>query len=107
MDLTFALLIFTVAVALFFKTDKKKVKLPWFIGLFVVAMVLNSYVPFIANFSKELFSISRVGLTVTLFLIGAGLSFAEIRAVGWRPLVLGITLWLFISVLSFWVISGL
>lgn len=97
----------TFATAFFFKTDKKKVKIPWFIGLFVVAMILNSYVPFIAQFSKPLFSISKIGLTVTLFLIGAGLSMNEIKAVGWRPLVLGVSLWLFISVLSLIVIRGM
>lgn len=97
----------TFATAFFFKTEKKKVKIPWFIGLFVVAMILTSYVPFIAQYGKQLFSVSKIGLTVTLFLIGAGLSITEIKAVGWRPLVLGVILWSFISVLSFWVIRGL
>lgn len=97
----------TFATAFFFKTDKKKVKIPWFIGLFVVAMILNSYVPFVMQFSKPLFAVSKIGLTVTLFLIGAGLSMNEIKAVGWRPLVLGVSLWFFISVLSFLVIRGM
>lgn len=97
----------TFATAFFFKTEKKKVKIPWFIGLFVVAMLLNSYVPFITQYSKELFSVSKIGLTVTLFLVGTSLSMAEIRSVGWRPLVLGLSLWVFISIMSFWVIKGL
>jgi uncharacterized integral membrane protein (TIGR00698 family) len=97
----------TFATAFFFKGDTKKVRLPWFIALFVLAMVLNSYVPFITQYSKDLFYVSKIGLTVTLFLIGAGLSMDEIKAVGWRPLVLGLILWAFISVSSFLVITNL
>jgi uncharacterized integral membrane protein (TIGR00698 family) len=95
------------ATAFFFKAYKSKVKIPWFIGLFVAAMILNSYVPMVQQFSTQLFAVSRIGLTVTLFLIGAGLSMEEIRHVGWRPLVLGVILWAFISVTSFLVITRL
>ena len=47
---------------------------------------------------------ARVGMTVTLFLIGAGLSRAALRAVGPRPLILGIVLWIFISVASLYAV---
>lgn len=98
----------TLVVAFFFKKEGgKKMNMPWFILLFVLAMILNSFVPFIHEFSPTLFSVSKIGLTVTLFLIGAGLSITEIKAVGWRPLVLGVTLWAFISVLSFLAITRL
>ena len=98
----------TLVMAFFFKHEGgKKAKMPWFILLFVVAMILNSYIPFIHEYSKTLFSVSKIGLSVTLFLIGAGLSISEIKAVGWRPLVLGVTLWVFISVLSFFAITRL
>ena len=100
----------TIIVAFFFKREKEgkqKMKMPWFILLFVVAMLLNSHVPFIQEHSATLFNISKIGLSVTLFLIGAGLSMAEIKAVGWRPLVLGVLLWIFISVLSFIAITRL
>lgn len=100
----------TIIISLFFRRDtggKQKMTMPWFILLFVVAMVLNTYVPFIQAHSTTLFNISKIGLSVTLFLIGAGLSMAEIKAVGWRPLVLGVLLWIFISVLSFIAITRL
>jgi uncharacterized integral membrane protein (TIGR00698 family) len=100
----------TIVMAFFFKREKEggqKMKMPWFILLFVVAMILNSYVPFIHTHSETLFNISKIGLSVTLFLIGAGLSMAEIKAVGWRPLALGVILWVFISVLSFLTITRL
>jgi uncharacterized integral membrane protein (TIGR00698 family) len=100
----------TIIIAFFFKREKegtKKMKMPWFILLFVVAMILNTYVPFIQDHSATLFNLSKIGLSVTLFLIGAGLSMKEIKAVGWRPLALGASLWVFISVLSFFAITRL
>jgi uncharacterized membrane protein YadS len=94
-------------VAMFFRNSgTNKVKFPWFIALFVVAMILNSYVPFIRDCGKTLFSVSKIGLSVTLFLIGAGLSMAEIKSVGWKPLSLGLLLWIFISVASFIAITS-
>jgi uncharacterized integral membrane protein (TIGR00698 family) len=95
-------------VALFFRNSggTNKVKFPWFIALFVLAMVLNSYVDFIQDCGKTLFNVSKIGLSVTLFLIGVGLSTAEIKSVGWKPLVLGALLWIFISVASFIAITS-
>lgn len=100
----------TIIISFFFRREKegtKKMKMPWFILLFVVAMILNTYVGFITQHSATLFNLSKIGLSVTLFLIGAGLSMKEIKAVGWRPLALGVTLWVFISVLSFFAITRL
>jgi hypothetical protein len=44
--------------------------------------------------------VATTGLTLTLFLIGAGLSATTPRAVGWRPFLQGALLWLSISVVS-------
>ena len=44
--------------------------------------------------------LAKIGLTITLFLIGAGLSRKSIAAVGARPLILGILLWIAISSVS-------
>jgi uncharacterized integral membrane protein (TIGR00698 family) len=94
-------------VAMFFRNSgTNKVKIPWFIALFVVAMILNSYVQFIQDCGKTLFNVSKIGLSVTLFLIGAGLSMTEIKSVGWKPLALGLLLWIFISVASFIAITS-
>ena len=42
-------------------------------------------------------AVARQGLVLTLFLIGAGLSRATLRAVGARPLVQGVVLWLAVA----------
>ena len=84
--------------------EKPKVAVPWFVGFFLLASVLRSYVPGVAAAAPALSHAATVGLTLTLFLIGAGLSVRVLRAVGWRPLLQGIVLWVFISVASLGII---
>jgi uncharacterized membrane protein YadS len=48
-----------------------------------------------------------VGLTITLFLVGASLSRASLSRVGIRPLLLGVTLWLAVSVAGLWAVTRL
>jgi uncharacterized integral membrane protein (TIGR00698 family) len=79
------------------KHSKTKVKIPWFIFLFVLAAVANSYIAF-AHPAFEFFSkAGKVGLTATLFLIGSSLSRKQLKSVGVRPLVLGVVLWLIVA----------
>lgn len=81
-----------------------KLHVPWFIGLFLLASIARSLIPSIANAATDLAHLAEIGLTVTLFLIGASLSAKTVRAVGWKPLVQGLSLWLFISAASLWII---
>ena len=90
----------TLATAFFFKRKSARVAIPWFIGWFVVASVIRTYVPAPPEVWSTLTTIARLGLTVTLFLIGAGLSRKSIAAVGARPLILGVILWIVISSVS-------
>ena len=83
---------------------KPKVQVPWFVGFFLLASVLRSYVPRVAMAAPALSHIATVGLTLTLFLIGAGLSARTLRTVGWRPLLQGVLLWVFISIASLGII---
>ena len=84
--------------------EKPKVRVPWFVGFFLLASVLRSYVPGVATAAPALSHTATVGLTLTLFLIGAGLSAQTLRTVGWRPLLQGVVLWVFISVASLGII---
>jgi uncharacterized membrane protein YadS len=45
----------------------------------------------------ELTRLGRIGLTVTLFLIGTGITRRTIREVGLRPLVQGLLLWFIVA----------
>jgi uncharacterized integral membrane protein (TIGR00698 family) len=98
-----------IPVALFtafiFKNKSGKVKIPYFIGFFILALVANTYLPQVQIFAPQLVSISRIGLTITLFLIGAGLNRKVLKSVGFRPLVQGITLWVCIASFTFiWIV---
>jgi uncharacterized integral membrane protein (TIGR00698 family) len=83
---------------------KAKIQWPWFIGLFCLAAVCNTYLPAGASAYELAVKLAKIGLTVTLFLIGTGLSVATIKRVGPRPLLQGIILWLIVSVGSLWLI---
>ncbi|MEA2239562.1 MAG: hypothetical protein QOC81_4286 [Thermoanaerobaculia bacterium] len=90
----------TLATAFFFKRKSAKVAIPWFILWFVVASVIRTYVAAPAAVWATLTMLAKIGLTITLFLIGAGLSRKSIAAVGARPLILGVVLWIVISCVS-------
>ncbi len=81
-----------------------KLQIPWFIGLFLLASVARSFIPGVAAASPTISHVATVGLTLTLFLIGAGISQKTLRVVGWKPMAQGIGLWLAISAGSLLVI---
>ena len=98
--LTRALWIIPLALAtsLIFKGDGKKITIPWFILWFVVAIVLNTYVlDGVPQVGKAIAGLARKGLIITMFFIGASLSTDVLKAVGLKPLVLGVALWVIIS----------
>ncbi len=80
-----------------FRNRNVKVKIPYFIGLFVLAMLANTYVPFIHQYSTYLTGLGKAGLTLTLFLIGCGLNRKVWAEVGLTPILQGILLWVLIS----------
>lgn len=81
---------FVTAVAL---KSKARVQWPWFIVLFCLAAFLNTLLPSYGREFDALNRLGKIGLTVTLFLIGTGLNRATLKSVGVRPLVQGLALW--------------
>ena len=100
--LTRALWIIPLAlVTMFIFRDKKsKISIPWFIFIFVLAMIANTYLPLPQIFVYIMVWIARRGMVVTLFCIGASLSLASIKQVGVEPLLQAVALWIVISVSS-------
>jgi len=76
------------------RKNKARVHWPWFILLFCLAAVANSFLPFFTPAYVELKRLGIIGLTATLYLIGTGLSMKTLRQVGVRPLVQGVLLWI-------------
>ena len=98
--LTRALWIIPLALvtSVIFRSEGKKISIPWFILFFIVAMLINTYL--LADFpqiGKFIAGIARKGLIITMFFIGASLSVDVIKSVGIRPLLQGILLWMLIS----------
>lgn len=104
--LTRALWIFPLALAsvLVFKSKGKKVAIPWFILFFILAMVANTYLPLPEAMTQGIVFVAKKALGLTLFLIGCSLSLEAIKKVGAKPLVLGVLLWILISVVTLFVV---
>jgi uncharacterized integral membrane protein (TIGR00698 family) len=82
------------------KEHKARIQWPWFILFFLLAAVCNSYWAAGEPVYPLLSKAGRVGLTLTLFLIGTGITRESLRRVGVRPLVQGVTLWIIVAVVS-------
>jgi uncharacterized integral membrane protein (TIGR00698 family) len=77
-----------------------RIKWPWFIVLFCLAAVAGTYLPAFGSVYPHLSALGKTGLTVTLFLIGTGISKSTLNQVGVRPLLQGILLWAIIATMS-------
>lgn len=98
----------------YFRKDKQgegkvKVSIPWFILLFVLAMVIYSYTPeSVMNVMGPVYNaivfIAKKALVAVLFAIGASLSLKVIRQVGVKPLIQALTLWMAIGATSLFVV---
>ena len=86
--------------AFLFKNKESKIKVPYFILLFFIAMLLNTYIPAIAPLSTIVNAIAKRGVVVVLFLIGSGLSKEALQSVGVKPFFQGVILWAAIATAS-------
>ena len=67
--------------------SKARIQWPWFILFFCIAALLNTLLPAFNPAFGVLNHIGKIGLTVTLFLIGTGLNKETLKRVGARPLL--------------------
>ena len=86
----------SVATAVAFKS-KARIQWPWFILFFCIGALLNTLLPRFQPVFGALNHVGKLGLTVTLFLIGASLNRETLRKVGIRPLLQGLTLWVIVG----------
>ncbi len=98
----------SVVTAIFLKS-KARIQWPWFILLFCLAALLNTLLPAFNGAFGTLTHLGKIGLTVTLFLIGTGLNKKTLASVGVRPLLQGLILWIIVGtstlalILSNWI----
>lgn len=86
-----------LSAAFFYRSQKGNIRWPYFILFFVAAMALNTFTGITEAWEGSIVQVARRGLTLTLFLIGAGLSREALKKVGLKPLLLGIILWVLIA----------
>jgi uncharacterized membrane protein YadS len=91
-------------ITAYFVKSKARIHFPWFILLFCLAAVFNTYLPAGHALYPVLSRLGKTGLVVTLFLIGTGLSRNTLKQVGARPLLQGVLLWIVIGSASLYAI---
>jgi uncharacterized integral membrane protein (TIGR00698 family) len=80
--------------------------MPWFIGFFGLASLLRSVLPAVARISPQIDHVAKGGMIVALCLIGAGISPAVLRKLGWKVALQAVLLWCFISVAALLIALG-
>ena len=83
-----------------FKTKGEKIKIPYFIMLFVVAIIINSYHILPESATSFIVLLAKRLLILTLFLVGSTISIRDLKSTGVKPIVLAFSLWIFISIFS-------
>jgi uncharacterized integral membrane protein (TIGR00698 family) len=94
------------AVTAIFLKSKAKIQWPWFILFFCLAALLNTLLPTYSGTFGAMSHLGKIGLTVTLFLIGTGLNKQTLAKVGVRPLLQGLILWLIVGSTTLALILG-
>ena len=81
------------------KEDKPeaKTKKPWFILCFLCMAGIVTWLPAMQEIGHGIEAIARKTLVLTLFLIGANLTLATLKSVGFRPFLQGFLLWILVS----------
>jgi uncharacterized integral membrane protein (TIGR00698 family) len=77
--------------------SKARIQWPWFILFFCLAALLNTLLPTFHRMFGGFNHLGKIGLTVTLFLIGTGLNKQTVQRVGARPLLQGLALWIIVG----------
>lgn len=95
----------SIISAIIYKRKGKAIKIPYFIGLFIITMCISTYLPEYKYIYDGAVVVSKKGLCLTLFLIGTGLSLANLKSVGAKPFIQAIALWIIISSVSLAVIK--
>lgn len=92
----------------FVQKDKTsgKAKIPWFIGLFVLAILAAYQFPNWHNTFNHFHWLGKKGMVIALFLIGSNISIKEAKQAGIRSFLLGIILWLLIGSVSLFVLQS-
>jgi uncharacterized integral membrane protein (TIGR00698 family) len=97
----------TIVISYFFtssKTSLKQKKFPWFILGFVLASLIVSYFPDLLPMGVKVSNVAKKLFVVTLFLIGSTINLKQIKALGPKPLYLGVLLWIAVATTTLYIL---
>lgn len=98
---------YTALAGVFLRSDEKA-SIPLFIVGFVLAALINTYLPQFSPVWSVINIVAKQLLIVTLFLIGSGLSLAILKQAGLKPFIMAILLWIVVSsVILLLILDGL
>jgi len=83
-----------------FKTKGEKIKIPYFILLFIGAIFINSFHVLPAPVTETIVTVSKRLLILTLYLVGSTISIKDLKSTGIKPILLALSLWIFIAIFS-------
>lgn len=90
-----------LCIAFFNKNNASKINIPWFIFLFVVAILIGNYIPRMEETNQHLSWLGKKGMMISLFFIGTSINIDEVKKTGVNTFMQGILLWIIIAVLSY------
>lgn len=76
------------------KKSESKITVPWFILYFLLFSLAFTFIEPIRFLIPSFSLLSKAGLSLTLFFIGLGLNKEQLKKIGKRPVLFGISLWL-------------
>ena len=96
----------SIVLAFFSKNgDKRSIKFPWFILLFVAAIFFANIFPAFESSYAHFSWLGRRAMVVALFLIGSNITLHQIKQSGTRCFLLGVTLWVVTAVFSLFLLT--
>ena len=93
-----------IVTAFAFKQQDQGIKMPYFILLFIVAMLISTWLPQFAELFSWISYIAKRLLVLTLFLVGTQLTLDTIKSAGVKSMLFGSILWIAVSIVSLVVI---
>ncbi|WP_367105165.1 YeiH family protein [uncultured Psychrobacter sp.] len=82
-----------------FMTRVKQVKMPWFAFIFILIVLLHTWLPMSDGFERSMVRLDNVLLTMAMFALGLTTHLSAIKQAGIKPLILG-------AVMFGWLILG-
>ena len=88
-------------------SGERKVVIPWFAFLFLLAIGLNSLLSLPDSVSSTINTLDTFALTMAMTALGCETSFDKFRQAGWRPFVLALVLYIWLVAGGFFIVKGL